>query len=90
MNGKAMMAKFPEGILNFSETFLALQEKRHDADYDPFEKFAKDAVSADIKRVKVAIAKLKDVPNPHLRAFAIYLLLKPLPKQATKTATAAG
>jgi len=75
-----MMAKFPNGILNFSETFILLQERRNEADYDPFRKFAKEEVLAYVERAKATIAELKDVPNLDLRAFAIYLLLKPLPK----------
>jgi len=80
MDNKAMMAKFPNGILNFSETFILLQERRNEADYDPFRKFAKEEVLAYVERAKATIAELKDVPNLDLRAFAIYLLLKPLPK----------
>jgi hypothetical protein len=51
-----MMARFPPGIQDFATTFLSLQEKRHSADYDPFARFAKSTVAADINQAEEAIA----------------------------------
>lgn len=74
---KAMIRKFPKGIEDFSNAFVTMQQKRHEADYDPSATFAKSAVESDIGLVEEAIRKFKQVPVKDRRAFCAYVLLKP-------------
>ena len=73
-NRPAMMQRFPPEIRQFAERFVAMQQKRHQADYAPEGDFDKDTVLQDIIAVAEAIAKLRQVPVKDRRAFAVYLL----------------
>lgn len=53
-----------------------MQEKRHDADYDPYVKFTKSAVVADIALVRQAITDFIAEPTKDRRAFAAHVLFK--------------
>jgi hypothetical protein len=44
---KGTLRKFPNGIADFGTMFVAMQIKRHRADYDPYETFYKSAVLND-------------------------------------------
>lgn len=67
---------FPDGIKTCADTFVALQQKRHDADYDPDCRVLRaDALSA-IDQARDAIARLRSSPKRDRRAFAIQILLK--------------
>lgn len=70
------MKKFPKAIEDFGSTFIAMQEKRHAADYDPFISMTKSAVYFDIVVAEQAIDAFKQVPVKHRRAFCAYVLLK--------------
>lgn len=56
--------------------FVAMQAKRHQADYDPFEVFYKSAVAQDIADVEDVIKRFARVPARDRRAFAAYALLR--------------
>ena len=71
-----MIKKFPKEIEDFSNTFVAMQAKRHDADYDPFKRFVKSEVELDIVVVEQAIQKFKAAKTKDRRAFCAYVLLK--------------
>jgi uncharacterized protein (UPF0332 family) len=73
---KNVMQRFPAGIQDFANCFLALQEKRHSADYDPLAKFAKSTVEADIDQAEQAIKSFSAVPAADRRAFCAYVLLR--------------
>jgi uncharacterized protein (UPF0332 family) len=73
-----MMSKFPIQISSFAFEFVKMQQKRHDADYNPHAKFYKSDALADINRCEGAIADLQLVPTKDRRAFASWVLLKDL------------
>lgn len=76
----AVMARFPQAVQDFANMFVAMQEKRHEADYDPAAARAfKSAVLADISAVEVAIADFVAADIKDRRAFAVWVLLKDRP-----------
>lgn len=70
------MAKFPQQIQDFANVFVAMQAKRHDADYNPFHKTTKSEVTTDINAVEAAIDDFEAAPLKDRRAFAVWVLLK--------------
>ncbi len=67
---------FPAGIVTFAETFIALQKRREDADYDPTSRLTKAEALAAIEEAQTAIEALKTVPTRDRRAFSVQILLK--------------
>ena len=53
-----------------------MQQKRHDADYNPYAKFYKSDVLTDIDSVEVVIAGLWGAPVKDRRAFSSWVLFK--------------
>lgn len=76
----AIIKKFPLEIQDFAALFVSMQKKRHDADYNPKEKFYKSATLIDIRLVESTIKAFKDSSAKDKRAFAIFTLLK-LPRK---------
>jgi hypothetical protein len=74
-NATTTMAKFPQGIRNFGNMLLAMQIKRHDADYNPDAKSFKSAVLADIDAVEAVIKAFHAVGAKDRRAFAVWVLV---------------
>ena len=68
--------RFPEAIRQFGRRFVALQSKRHYADYDPDHRLRKTEVAADIEDVRTTIARFLAAPAGDRRAFAIHVLVK--------------
>ena len=52
-----------------------MQQKRHDADYDPDAAFVKSEVLASISEAEAAIQRFGEAPLRDRRAFAVYVLL---------------
>jgi uncharacterized protein (UPF0332 family) len=73
---ETMIAKFPREIQDFSDAFVQLQSKRHQADYDPDATMHKSVVLADIASVETVIKELSNVPLKHRRAFAAWVMFK--------------
>lgn len=73
---KAVLAKFPKGIEDFGHAFVAMQEKRHAADYDPHERLTKSEVMADIALVEQAISDFEGSDAKDRRAFCAFVLFK--------------
>lgn len=71
-----MIKKFSKEIQDFANLFATMQEKRHEADYDPDARFAVSEIETDIGAVESAIADLVSAPIRHRRAFAVWVLLK--------------
>ena len=67
---------FPQAVVEYAETFVALQQRRHDADYDPFEAFSAASAQALIGRSEHAIAAFDAVDEKHQRAFVILVALR--------------
>jgi hypothetical protein len=66
---------YPQDIQDFANLFVAMQEKRHGADYDPIERFYKSSVAADVDQVELAINAFDSVSAMERRAFCAYVLL---------------
>lgn len=73
---RQMIEKFPIPIQEFAITFAAMQIRRHDADYDPYEKFLKSSVKSDIAAARSVIEKFFSAPMKDRRAFAAWVLLR--------------
>lgn len=73
---KMVLSKFPKGIEDFGHAFVAMQEKRHSADYDPHERFTKSEVLADIAFVTQAISDFEAEDAKDRRAFCALVLFK--------------
>lgn len=71
-----LVAKFPKDIADFANTFVDLQIKRHDADYDPAKRFSRSTVLVDIESAEEAIARFSKAPILDRRAFAALVVLK--------------
>jgi len=75
-NNKDLLARFPQDIQDFANHFVQMQIKRHNADYDPDEKFYKSAVTLDLFITDLIIHAFNRVPIKDRRAFAAFVLLK--------------
>ena len=73
---KNVLALFPKGIEDFGHAFVAMQEKRHAADYDPQERFTKSEVLADIALVEQTISDFEAEDAKDRRAFCALALFK--------------
>lgn len=72
----SILARFPREVEDFAQAFVTLQEKRHDADYDPFARFSlTDAINA-IDQAEGAIRGFKGVSISDRRAFAAWTAMK--------------
>lgn len=70
------VSKFPKSIEDFANTFVAMQIKRHGADYDPTTRYARSEVMQDIDNAETTIADYLDADKKDRRAFAAYVLFK--------------
>ena len=77
-NMRALRA-FPPEVQDFAETFVALQESRHQADYALDVRYHKPDVLAGIDAAETAIAWLEGVDIRHRRRFAAHVLFKRRP-----------
>lgn len=68
--------QFPAELQNFANAFVALQKKRHDADYDPDARFARSAVLSDIDDADFVIKRLGTGKQKDRRAFSAWVLFK--------------
>jgi hypothetical protein len=71
-----ILSQFPKEIEDFGNLLLELQQKRHDADYDPFSFLTRSSVSTDLDAVKETIREFKRSPVKDKRAFAAFILFK--------------
>ena len=70
-----IIIRFPDEIQDFAERFVDMQQKRHEADYDPDATFSKSDVIQDITDAEDVIRCFNSVPVRDRRAFAVYVLL---------------
>ena len=71
-----VMQRFPDEIRDFAIQFVDLQEKRHEADYDPFKRFTRSDVRTAIEAADVAIRRLQASNIKDKRAFAAWTVMK--------------
>ncbi len=69
------MSRFSRGIQGFADTFVELQEKRHEADYDPFFSLDRSDVLIYIADAEVAIGKLQESDLRDRTAFAVWVTM---------------
>jgi hypothetical protein len=62
--------RFPATIIGFAETFVYLQELRHDADYNPLSVFTRSETGAAISRAEAAVERFIATANRNRRSFA--------------------
>ncbi len=72
----AVMGRFPAEIQDFANQFVDAQERRHEADYDPFSKFTRHDVLIAIDAANTAIKKLKEPNIKHRKAFAVWTTMR--------------
>ena len=77
---QVVLKKFPKDVEDFANSFVALQAKRHLADYAPRERFYKSGVKQDIADAEAVIRRFGKVPVKDRRAFAAFVLFKRRPK----------
>ena len=70
------VSRFPAEVINFASQFAIMQEKRHEADYDPHVRLTKSEVLADIEMTAEAIRVFQNASTKDRRAFAVFVLLK--------------
>jgi hypothetical protein len=71
-----LLSKFPKEIEDFGNAFVAMQDKRHRADYDPHAFFTKSEVLNDIALVEKAISDFDACDTKDRRAFCAFVLFK--------------
>lgn len=67
---------FPNGLKSCADAFVALQQKRHDADYNPDSRVLRADALAAIQQAEDAITALRAAPMRDRRAFAVQILMK--------------
>ncbi len=72
---QGVMERFPRDIQDFSNQFVILQAKRHDADYDPSSTFTRHDVLTSIDAAAIAIKKLQASNVKDRRAFAVWTVM---------------
>jgi uncharacterized protein (UPF0332 family) len=72
----SVMGRFPKELEDFGNTYVDLQEKRHDADYDPETTWTRIDVQTHIDAAELVIKQLRAVPMKDRRAFAAWIVLK--------------
>jgi hypothetical protein len=65
---------FPPPVVAIAESFLMLQQERHDADYDPDSRVLRADALAAIDRAGTAIEGLRSATRHDCKAFAVHLL----------------
>jgi uncharacterized protein (UPF0332 family) len=72
---------FAHSIAICASEFIALQEVRHSADYDPRARFTRADALQWAARADAAITTLRVAPRRDRKAFAVHLLLRRRPQQ---------
>ncbi len=72
---RAQKIEFPQEILDFSDSFIQLQEARHHADYNPMIRYTKEEARLYIALAEKSIATLKGVSARDKKAFATWVLI---------------
>ena len=75
-NNSSLISGFTLEIQEFANSFVRMQDQRHQADYNPEARFSRRQVMKFIDEVERAIAGLNAVNNDQRRAFAIHVLFR--------------
>ncbi len=71
-----ILARYPNEIQDFATQFYNMQVKRHLADYDPYARFSRSAVTADIQACEAVIRGFRSAPLSDRRAFTTLVLFQ--------------
>jgi uncharacterized protein (UPF0332 family) len=71
-----IITKFPKAVEDFANHFVTMQDKRHQADYDPFAKFTKSETLADLTIAESVLADFKKVAIKDRRAFCAHVIFR--------------
>ena len=85
-----IMKEFPESIRDFGKIFVVMQQNRHEADYNPHERFTKASVTSNINDADRVIKNFKNADDKSRRKFSTLILFKrrkPQQGQPQNTAT---
>jgi len=74
-----VIPRFPRAIENFANAFVAMQSRRHAADYDPDARFTKSAPAQDVATARQAILDFAAAPVRDRRAFCAFVLFRRRP-----------
>jgi hypothetical protein len=74
--GAVKATGFGPDILRFASAFVSLQDKRFDADYNPYAKFTGQEVKAWIRTADAALRALRSSQMAERRRLAACVLLK--------------
>jgi uncharacterized protein (UPF0332 family) len=70
------LTEFDADIQGFADVFVTLQQRRHEADYNPHAHFTKSEALARLSQAETAILAFEACSLPERRAFAVQVLLK--------------
>lgn len=70
-----LVSQFPDGIREFANMFMTLQDKRHAADYKPNLVLSKSAVQQDVRSGANALRAYNAESMKDRQAFSVLLLL---------------
>ncbi|MCY4445882.1 MAG: hypothetical protein OXC02_05405 [Rhodobacteraceae bacterium] len=73
---KLVMNQFPKNIQEFADSFVALQKKRHQADYNPENEFTIYEVMTEIDAAQKGIEKLNNSSIEDRTAFVVYTVMQ--------------
>ncbi len=73
---QAKNLSLPATTIAFADAFTALQEQRHQADYDPAARFSRAEVIDLITLAETAIRSLRSATRTERRDFAVLVLLR--------------
>ena len=76
LEAKSPSRKFPPGIVKFAETFIELQQRRNEANYDPTVLFDEAFVRNYVGDAERAITAFNSESAEAQRAFAIFVALR--------------
>jgi len=71
-----LVQNMTQTMQDFALAFVALQEARHRADYDPFDRPKRSEVLAEIDRIEAVIAAFVRAPRRARRLFCVHVLFK--------------
>ncbi len=74
--GQVHNLRFPPGIRSVADTFVILQQSRHDADYAPNHRLTRGEALAAIELAEQALNDLRQAARRDRKALAILLLLR--------------
>lgn len=70
------MQRFPNAIVDFADAFVAAQENRHKADYDPEIRLTRSEVATDVENAETVIRAFGTCKIRDRRAFAAWVMFR--------------